>query len=94
MRAERLGSYSIAVDGRRHAGLVALEVDHAVEALVAAAAVTRRDAARVVAAAGLRAAASISAGSGSRLGDLREVEAGLEAAAGRRGAVLDDRHRA
>ena len=37
MRAVRFGSYSIAEDRRRHAGLVALEVDHAIALLVTAA---------------------------------------------------------
>ena len=50
MRAERFGSYSIAMTFAGDAELVALEVDHPVEALVAAAPVARRDAALVVAA--------------------------------------------
>ncbi len=39
MRAERFGSYSIATTRGRHAELVALEVDDAIEPLVAAAAI-------------------------------------------------------
>ena len=45
-RALRFGSYSIDADLGRHADLVALEVDHAVAALVSAAAETRGDATR------------------------------------------------
>ena len=54
MRAERFGSYSIAATFAGHAVLRALEVDHAVAALVAAALVAHRQAAVVVAAALLR----------------------------------------
>ena len=46
----RFGSYSIAATSAGNAGLVALEVDDPVEPLVAAAAVTRRDATAIVAA--------------------------------------------
>src|SRR5439155_3620440 len=69
----------------------ALEVDHAVEPLVTAAAVIDRDAAAVVAPAGL-AEGRGERGLGLRLGDLREVEPALEAPPGGGRPVLDGRH--
>ena len=53
MRAVRFGSYSIADDVRQHAALPALEIDHAVRLLVAAANVTESETTVVVAAAAL-----------------------------------------
>src|SRR5262249_32264934 len=77
-----------AANDRRHAVLVALEVDQPVPALVAAATVICGDAPGVAAAAGLlewREQRALRRG----LRDLGEVVAGLEAATGGRGTVLD-----
>src|SRR3954467_12294746 len=78
-------------DLRRHAVLAALEVDLAVEALGAAAAVARGLAAVGVAPAGLGQALD-EALLGLGLRDLREVRIGDEAPARRRGLGLADRH--
>jgi hypothetical protein len=48
MRAERFGSYSTVETFARDVPLVALEVDHAVQPLVAAAAPPRRQLARLL----------------------------------------------
>src|SRR5262249_43227193 len=79
------------VDLRGHAVLLALEVDHAVAALVAAAVVARGDPAAVVAAAllaQLRGQRLVRL----RLRDLLERRDGHETAAGRGRLVAADRH--
>src|SRR5688572_9358496 len=76
----------------RHAVLVvATEVDHAVLALMATTDVTRRDAALVVAAAGLRQRTEQRL-LGRGAGDLREVRNRGTATTGRRGLVLTNSH--
>src|SRR5919197_1343307 len=88
------GAVRVVLDGGhpgRHAQLVALEVDQPVEALVAPAAVAEGHAAEVVPPARLAQRRGQGA-LGPGLGDLGEVGAGLEPAAGRGRAVLDGRH--
>src|SRR4030095_9820049 len=71
--------------------VVATEVDHAVLALVATTDVTRRDAALVVAATGLRQRAEQRL-LGRGAGDLREVRDRRTATTGSRGLVLTNSH--
>src|SRR5262249_24543836 len=79
------------LDDGAHADLVAPEVDHAVQALVAAPPVPRGHATAVVPATRLVQGLG-ERRLGTRLGDLAEVEPGAEATPGGRWTELDDRH--